>query len=572
MTVLDGFRGLNPQDGLFLRGEHLAAIQDYSRALTSALATASGTGIVHGLDVWIDDKDLLISPGLAISPRGRLLLLGRVVRISLDDLPALPADGYWKVEVHWASDTSGSAPAYGSLCADECADGGSTIRPWRDEGVEVRIVTEVQPGFDGVSDARLRGNWLSSAYFERERFSGQPWLVPGVPDTAIPPLRSRDWTDGTPVPDERGVPLAVIYTAGRSADSGYRVQLWTARRLVDGPAAHATWRSRLAMRPWSVFMAQILQFEAELVETFDESVGIDGADIRDLGDAHQTLQAMRGLFEATDRFINGVQNKSVRDRRDFNELAVVRDEVAASPLARAPLPAVFEFLGFRELPPAGYLTMGDLEKGVESRTKAFFGAGVDVRIRHLRADQIADEVLAAQHRDRIPLRPVGDPPPKVDVLIPSEPTDKATLKTPAYGWAAFVRRGPEPEPAAAPPIETTDVGVYIVEDSDFVAQLDHFPEDRLDKIEGSLTELIGTLRYPKGEWEYPGSDVAERMLAALKDRRALGLLAFARDDGPLAASRAGLFGISLDSGFELPVLAFHPRKLDAIVVVAQPSD
>ena len=36
---------LNPLDGLFLRAEHLAAIQNYARELTRAVSRAGGAGV-----------------------------------------------------------------------------------------------------------------------------------------------------------------------------------------------------------------------------------------------------------------------------------------------------------------------------------------------------------------------------------------------------------------------------------------------------------------------------------------------------------------------------------------------
>ena len=47
---------LNPEDGLFLRAEHLTTIQDYARAITMAVGQAAGTGVVWGLDLRVDEK------------------------------------------------------------------------------------------------------------------------------------------------------------------------------------------------------------------------------------------------------------------------------------------------------------------------------------------------------------------------------------------------------------------------------------------------------------------------------------------------------------------------------------
>ncbi len=579
-VAVGGFRGLNPQDGLFLRGEHLAAMQDYSRALVSALGTASGTGIVHGLGVEITEGHLVVHPGLAISPRGQLLLLNTTVRIRLgaDSLPSLPADGYWKIELHWAWETAGSAPAFGSLCSDACGDGGAVIRPWREEGVEIRIVTESLPGLDEVADPKARGNWLSSAYFENERNTSQPWIVPGVADAAMPPLRSREWTNGTPARDERGVPLAIIYTSGQGTNSGYSLQVWTARRLVDGPAAHATWRTRLAMRPWSVFLAQVLQFECEILDAVGSTQAPEGAFILDLGGAAYHLHALQEVFDRTLEFVGSVKNAQFRNLQAFKGLDTTVRQAAASPYASGRPRRVSEYLGLTELPPAGYLPINEHAENLPDLVASFFGPdAVDVRFRSVRADQVADEVLAAQHRDRIPLSPAGQPRPRVDVLVPLEPADKASLRTPTYGWVAFVRRGPDQQPEK----ETEPVEVYVV-DSPFNIPLNDTSSDELErwiKEVEALTDRegpIGVLSYPVNGWEYPGHALATETLEKLAERgwpMAVVGLAIDADEGPLAATRAGLFLLSLDSGYDdVPLLARGGRKRDAIFIVISRVD
>ncbi|MET0830137.1 MAG: hypothetical protein ABWY26_11485 [Microbacterium sp.] len=580
---LGGFRALNPQDGLFLRGEHLAAIQDYSRALTTAVATASGTGIVHGLELSQTANALTVSPGLAISPRGRLLLLAGAVTVPLDDahLPALPVDGFWRVELLWASDTSGSAPVYGSLCTDNCADGGATIRQWRDEGVEIRFAPDALPGFDAVAPD-LRGNWLSSAYFERERAGGQPWLVPSGQGIPVPSVAAHDWADGTPASDERGVPLGVVYIPERSG-GGYSLQEWTARRLVDGPAAHATWQGRLAMRPWSIFLAQILQFEAEILGSVAGWSQPAGAVVLDLGDAYESLRAARELFEGARRFIDDVKpsDHGVRNRDEFKGFMNAWEQASTSPLAKNDPVPVSEYLGIGELPPAGYLPLNENAEDVERRVSGVFGNNVEVRVRRVRADQVAEEILAAQHRDRIPLGAhTPRPAPKIDVLLPTEEADKAELNTAAYGWVAFVRRGPDPVVPPAPEAPTEDVEVYVQEADhlEIGSDLD-LDEHQLKELVARLEEDMGPVTFPREAWAYHRSEAGEKTIAFLKkehDDRGfdpMGVVALTRGpDRVLAALRAGLFTISLDSAYgHLPIRAYADAPLDVIIVLVTHS-
>src|SRR5436305_1935748 len=64
---------LNPADGLFLQAEHLAAIEDYTRALTRALGVAGGTGVVYGYHLTVRDATLEVTAGLAVEPAGQVL-------------------------------------------------------------------------------------------------------------------------------------------------------------------------------------------------------------------------------------------------------------------------------------------------------------------------------------------------------------------------------------------------------------------------------------------------------------------------------------------------------------------
>lgn len=566
-VVLDGFHALNPVDGLFLRANHLTLIQDYARSLASALATATGDGVVHGLGARLTGTRLEVSPGLAVSPRGLLLRLASTLRVTLDSahVPPRPADGFWRVELHWAKGTSGSAPVYGSLCNDGCADGGATIQPLRDEGVELRLVTDSLPGLDGVPLARRR-NWLASAYFERERASGQPWLVPVGAGNPVS-LWSHDWEDATPLPGEAGVPLGLLqFVAG-----DYHLDVWAARRLVDGPAAGAAWRERLAMRPWAVFLAQILQFEAEITGTTLLEPDAAPAAAADVSLAAFYQDTAKGLLRETQRFVEAVKvTDPVRARGYFQRLEEAVQKVAENPMAAAPQTSVAAQFGIGELPPAGYLKVHSIPERLEGDLVSFFGPNVDLRLRRLRADQVADEVVAAQSRDRIPLEPLEGRRPQVDILVPAELADKAELYTAAYGWVAFVRRGPE-TPTQAPPQqpqpETEEVKVYLLVDNEWPRFAWEF--SAADLKNAQLTDL-GTLTFPKGDWAYPGGDVATAALKELPETGAVALVALTRgEDRPLAAVRAGLFGTSLDSGDPLPVYAHVNQPVDAIVVIAE---
>jgi hypothetical protein len=209
-----------------------------------------------------------------------------------------------------------------------------------------------------------------------------------------------------------------------------------------------------------------------------------------------------------------------------------------------------------------------------------FGNNVEVRVRRVRADQVAEEILAAQHRDRIPLGAHEPrPAPKIDVLLPTEEADKAELNTAAYGWVAFVRRGPDPVVPPAPETPTEDVEVYVrgLDKLDIGSDLDL--EGQVDELVAGLEVDMGPLAFPRETWAYHRSEAGEKTIAFLKkvhdDRGSvpMGVVALTRGrDRMLAALRAGLFTISLDTAYEhLPIRAYADAPLDGIIVLVTHS-
>lgn len=608
-VAVDGFRALNPVDGLFLTAEHLDAMQNYARSLTVALATATGPGVVHGLGVTLDVASnadtpaIVVSPGLAITPHGQPLQLSSSMRIPLKgNLTGLaPSDGFWRIELHPASRTSGSAPVYGSLCNDGCADGsGAAIQPWRDEGVEIQFVPDTMKGLDGVLSLRRRRNWLASAYFERERSRGGPWLTPTTDGRSVASLDSQDWDDGTPLPPaDTGVPLAVLQPIG---DGRVVLDMWTARRLVDGPQTSNTWRNRLAMRPWSIFLAQILQFQDELAwrpdpTSTDESAivakVVGGSSVSDSAAtraAQQQVAKYARVLIASCKPSNPLWRwppvQNLASALEDASAALAIDTEDEQPPANAAVPDLsWKAEGprpnpqFGELPPAGYLSANErqddeaLIRDLESRL--FGGQRVSLRIRRMRADQIADEVLTAQHRDRIPLSEnMTGLQPQVDICVPSDSADKAELNVAGYGWVAFVRRGPgatsHEEPA--PPTEPVTVYLCTVGKNPWV-DLGENPLDKATELMNSAdwkSIELDTFEYPSNPDEYQGRIATEKIFEEIRKRIPYALIALASSTAsmPLAALRASLLGASLDSGNPLPVYALN-KGLDAIVIVAE---
>src|ERR1051325_976254 len=66
---------LNYFDGKFLRATDLKAEQDYVRHLVELSNQAGGPGVAHGFDLKLGGDTLNVGPGLAVDPKGRVLLL-----------------------------------------------------------------------------------------------------------------------------------------------------------------------------------------------------------------------------------------------------------------------------------------------------------------------------------------------------------------------------------------------------------------------------------------------------------------------------------------------------------------
>ena len=75
-----------------------------------------------------------------------------------------------------------------------------------------------------------------------------------------PPLLGFPWAQGGIAPEPQAVPIGVL----QRIDGNFVIDTWTARREVSGPPGAVRWAGHLAMRPWPVFLAQVLQFQDQL--------------------------------------------------------------------------------------------------------------------------------------------------------------------------------------------------------------------------------------------------------------------------------------------------------------------
>jgi len=520
-TVGGGITRLNPSDGLFLRAQHLTTMEDYARQLSLAVGVAAGTGVVYGYHVWLEDTTLKVDAGLAIAPDGRPLRSGLVAEFDISGL-AVTDDEFFVVEVAPAGWDFGQENMYGNLCTDPCSQGGQ-IQPYRAEGITIKVRPDTMPGLSSVQPTSRQRNWLASHYYERERERAGPWLVPS--DTPVPALATRHFSCPTAAPRGDAVALAALL----KPDSTWVVDVWIARRDIGDPAPRRAWQSRLAMRPWDVFIAQVLQFQAQFAT--DYTAGQVRAVQPDT--AGEIAKAIAGLRE-------GLGRQRVRARYVLE--AVDELEKAAEGLAEAAQAGLCD-QGFCELPPAGYLPVPPNTGDVATWAASLFGAYVDLRICPCRADDAVRAVEQAQHLDRIPLDPSQQRgTPRVDVLVPSDLADLGPLYAESYPWVAFVRR---PKAACGP---RDEVAVYLI---DAGADAAYRIAERIlkDRYRPPEKDLVASLSYPADTYAVPQphedyQQIHEKihgLVGTRKDYRLIGVgLASAVDRQPLAAVRTFL--------------------------------
>jgi hypothetical protein len=344
---------LNAFDGLFLRAEHLNRMQDYPLQLSLALGRAQGSGVVEGFGVGLDGDTVVADPGLAIDPSGRPLRTRQALRASLSALTPT-TDSVWWVELVAEELEFGDEPVRGVSCAEPgqgCCGGDGTRsglageHPYLAEGAHLRLREEKLTA--PASEAELdRRGWVAHHVFDQERPPLGVW--PGVVPTGSAAGGTRFLERGWgPLPAGRGegegrpddaVPLALLMPA-TDVRQTWELDVWTARRDLGDSRPMQSWQPLLALRPWPVFIAQVLQFQQWLAAR--------------LGGAGPSPMTVADLSDALGRLTS-----DLRSRRTARPLAIadelqgmLRGSTTGMKLQNASLPQ----LGLRWLPPAAFL-------------------------------------------------------------------------------------------------------------------------------------------------------------------------------------------------------------------------
>ena len=376
---------LNYFDGKFLRASDLKAEQDYLRQLVAQSNQAGGAGVAHGFDLTLGRGDLLeIGQGLAIDPTGRVLLLPTGTSLSVQELidksrdlqqlfgsvnvlragdfaecelsptppvvdSALPSNLYLIV-ISAADALCGEEDVYGRLCEEACVT--STDRPFAVEGLIVRAVPLVlqtplpSPKVVALTQKHLRSR-VASAYFEDERRRVASLISKHG-------LEQETWCLGADAAGGSGVPIGVIARAGSTT---VFLDSWIARReRIDAPAKRY-WQWRMMMRPWDVFLAQILQFQCQLHDLFRNNPTPGGED-DPCGGARGTINEAADTLAEVTQFYKSTAQRFADLKLNLDEAMTFRGGLSRLTALNEKLVSVSQ--GLLSLPQDRFLISGGI--------------------------------------------------------------------------------------------------------------------------------------------------------------------------------------------------------------------
>lgn len=423
-------------DGKFLRADALTLEQEYHRALVRLANLAGGWGVVHGLGISVSANLLTVTPGLAITPAGSTVLLSNAVSVEVAKLIAAaapapasvgaaafhdcqagaaaptatsPGVGYYEITVGPLEGLCGNEEVFGKLCEDACVTDSQS--PYWKEGMMLRLrpITLTLAGSSAVPPAAVHlRNRVASAYFASE-----PWLSSSLLSAAG--LASTAWCNPAALYGRDEVPVGLLVQEGATTRF---IDAWSARRERMDTQARGYWQGRMTMRPWNVFLAQILQFQCQLPGVFTPGpapADDDCQDIRDLLKASLTelVKLRQGYADSSQQILNMLKEQGVENGTQFTSGFAAPDaqlEKLTSALTEAqdgftalPAKRLLINAGFLDLPPAGYLPVDPARPSINEQLKRFFGEGVKLFFCTARPDYLAHAVEEVQHMERISL-------------------------------------------------------------------------------------------------------------------------------------------------------------------------
>ncbi len=448
-------------DGKFLRAEGFRRDQEYVRSLVALSNQAFGHGLVHGFDVALGGSDRFrIEGGLAVAPSGKVIYLPQQIELSIAELiarsagdfdpgaapgggvadfspcppdtPLDPVTGltgrpYYVLTVAPTEALCGEEERFGQLCEDACAT--ETDRSVAVEGTRYRV----RQLHLALPTSRLvpftpvhHRSQIATAYYEEER-KAVPSMISGAG------LRTPVWCRSAEGINGDEVALAVFDRSGAVTSW---VDMWIARRELVETTPQRYWGWRMAQRPLDVFLAQVLQFQCQLIACggdgldpgadpcADERAALDEVSsvLSSLMDAEvESGFTLSGDFGGGEpiRAIDAAQPK----RMGFDRLHELQERVkyVLAGGVRSATGSRLIDCGLVTTPPFFYLPT-DPDADIEAQVRAMLGPGVDPRFCAVRPDFVPEAFFEAQHMDRISLtQGIDDPgmPEQVDVLVPN---------------------------------------------------------------------------------------------------------------------------------------------------------
>jgi len=480
ITVVDPatpLKRLNYFDGKFLRAADMDVEQSYLRQLVAISNQGLGGGVVYGYDTVLASGDQIqIGPGLAIDPAGKVLLLQHTVVRGITELieasrkqivtrlpdasgktgadafsdcievvapppgAVVPVSDIYVIAICTAEALCGTEDVYGKLCELACIT--STDRPYRLDGIVVRAIPlQLVTPFPTSKTVAIDSNLYLRSKIAHSHYADE---IPKHPNAiSRDGLLSTTWCLGAGYDSSCcEVPLAVIARAGATT---IFLDAWIARRERGEAPSRRYWQWKMMMRPWNVFLAQVLQFQCQLGECLSglappRTVDPCASQNQALGDAVKFLEDVRaGLAGVTPEagpghngaagsglavvaaggqpMLPGLSFTRIADLKSQFETILKSAAIFAQPTDRILIRG-----GMIELPSAGYLpVVNGTNQSVNAQVYALLGEGLDLRFCIVTADYVAHAFEEAQHMNRISLIEGLDDPlhkPKVDILVP----------------------------------------------------------------------------------------------------------------------------------------------------------
>ncbi len=264
--------GLNYFDGRFLRADDLNFERTAQRRYADVGRQPGGFGIGYGLMLKASDTRFTLGSGVAIDKDGRLISLDDQGAREFSELVSSgkttgaagvsPApSGVYIVRIARSAQLAGNAEILGRVC-DTCVS--PQDKPTAVDGV--RVWAEPMPPVDrptlsNVTDPVLHArSQIASGFFayEKDRLA-----TPMSASSLSLPVWCGGETPSANSNASEGIAVGVVAWDGSSV-SWY--DDWTVRREYKESRPERYWAGLLEQRPWSLFMAQVLQFQCQLAE------------------------------------------------------------------------------------------------------------------------------------------------------------------------------------------------------------------------------------------------------------------------------------------------------------------